>query len=110
YSLTGLKTIKEGDKRKAAQLALVPIGPLSIMFQTSLNSLKTAIPGTQNNTVEFPQQMSLFLGAAITPHIGTLMQFTYSGASGTFGIDNTDIRFADRGGDFIYGITLNNNP
>jgi hypothetical protein len=110
YSLTGLKTIKESDKRKEAGLALVPIGPLSVMFQTSLNHLTTALPGTQNNTAEFPQQLSLFFGAAITPHIGTLMQVTYSGSSGTVGIDNTDIRFADRGGDFIYGITLNNNP
>jgi hypothetical protein len=110
YSLTGLKTIKEGDKRKEAGLALVPIGPVSIMFQTSLNNLATALPGTQNNTVEFPQQLSLFFGSAITPHIGTMMQVTYNGASGTFGMDNTDIRFADREGDFIYGITLNNNP
>ena len=80
------------------------------MFQTSLNHLNTTLPGTQNNTVEFPQQLSLFFGAAITPNIGTLIQVTYNGASGTIGMDNTDIRFANRGGDFIYGVTLNNNP
>ena len=101
---------QRGRQAKGGRLGSVPIGPLSIMFQTSLNSLNKTLPGTQNNTVEFPQQLSLFFGAAISPHVGALVQMTYNGASGTIGMDNTDIRFANRGGDFIYGVTLNNNP
>ena len=37
YTLVGLKPIKESDKRKESGLSLVPIGPVSVMFQTSLN-------------------------------------------------------------------------
>ena len=54
YTLSGLKPIKESDKRKEAGLALVPIGPVSVMFQTSVSHLNTTLPGTQNNTVAIP--------------------------------------------------------
>jgi len=114
YSIVGLKRITEPDIKKGAPLALLPIPPLAAMFQTSLTHLGKERPGTQNDNVAFPQQFSLFLGGSISPHFGTLLQATYSGASGSFGIDNTDIRYANRINlatkNLIYGLTLHNNP
>jgi hypothetical protein len=114
FSIVGLKVITEPNKKNGSALALLPIPPLAAMFQISLTHLGKARPGTQNDDVAFPQQFSLFLGGAISPHFGTLIQATYSGESGTFGLDNSDIRYADRmtlaGKNLIYGITLHNNP
>lgn len=116
YTLTTLHTItaKASDTTKRETLALLPIPPLSAMIVASLTATRTAIPGTQNGTAAFPQQASLFLAGAITPKIGIFSQLTYSAASGSVGIDNTDIRFADHatvgGEDVLYGVTLNNNP
>jgi hypothetical protein len=88
--------------------------PLSVMFQTSFTRTNEAQPGKQNSSVEFPQQLSLFLSGEITPHIGTFLQATYSGLDGSFTLDNTDIRFANDtsidGKELLYGATLNNNP
>ena len=64
--------------------------------------------------MEFPQQLSLFYAGQVTPHIGTFIQITYDPQSGSIGLDNTDIRYSNRGQlaskDWIYGFTLNNNP
>jgi hypothetical protein len=114
YSVTGLKMIGEPNAKKGAPLSLLPIPPLAMMLMTSDTHLSEARPGAQNDVTEFPQQLSLFLGGALTPHIGALIQVTYEGASGSFGIDNSDIRYvtrarvADR--DAVFGITLHNNP
>ena len=84
------------------------------MAQASVTQIKTAEPGTQNGDVAFPQELSLFVGEAITPRIGTFIQLTYDGAEGSIGIDNADIRYANHARlgskDLIYGVTLNNNP
>jgi hypothetical protein len=116
YTLTTLHTIdaRASDTTKRETLALLPIPPLSAMLVASLTATRTAIPGTQNGTASFPQQASLFLAGAITPKIGIFSQLTYAAASGSIGIDNTDVRFADHatvgGEDVLYGVTLNNNP
>ncbi len=84
------------------------------MVQASVTQIKRAPPGTQNGIAELPQQVSLFLGEEITPHLGTFLQFTYDAASGAFGMDNADIRFATHGRvaskELLYGLSLNNNP
>jgi hypothetical protein len=114
YSLVGLKPITEPNKKQQASLSLLPIPAISVMLQTSTTHLSTTLPGTQNDVVEFPQQLSLFVAGALTPHIGTLIQVTYSGADGTIGIDNSDIRYVTRfklaEKDGIFGVTLHNNP
>ena len=88
--------------------------PLSVMLQPSLTRTNAKQPGTQNANVEFPQQLSLFLAGEITPNIGTFVQATYTNQDGTFGLDNTDIRYANdtqiSGKELLYGLTLNNNP
>ena len=114
YTLANSQMIQAGDsgKRETLKLNLVP--PVSAMVQTSLSQTKRAPDGTQNGNVEFPQQLSLFIGGEITPKIGTFVQLTYSGDGGAIGLDNTDIRYANRTQlgkkELIYGLTLNNNP
>jgi hypothetical protein len=121
YTLDNLKQVRGVNVQKEELLDLAQTPPLSIMVQVSETSLAKAMPdasGTgsaQNGTVGFPQQLSLFYAGKIAPHLGAFVQFTYSSADGSFGIDNTDIRFADLkvlddGGSFIYGLSLNNNP
>lgn len=114
YSLVGLKPIVEPNAKKGAPLSLLPIAPVSVMLVASETHLTARRPGTQNDATQFPQQLSVFFGGALTPHIGTLLQATYSGGSGTFGIDNSDIRYVARAHvasrDAVFGVTLHNNP
>ena len=117
YTLTGIKTIhqivKKKNGEKSTLLRLLSISPISAMFQTGITHVNKTIPGTQNNNIEFPQQMSLFYGGQITPHIGAFIQITLDDGSGTIGMDNTDIRYSNHSKGkipFTYGFTLNNNP
>lgn len=114
YTMTGIRTIKGKTAKGNVDLNLISISPLSAMIQTSYTNVSKPIPGTQNNTVDFPQQLSLFLGGQITPHIGTFVQITYDNQGASFGIDNAEIRYANHTKlgqkDLLYGVTLNNNP
>ena len=118
YTLTGIKTIEEqsdSTKRGVTNLLkILSISPLSAMFQTSFTHIERSVPYRQNDATEFPQQLSLFYSGQIGNHIGTFIQMTYSGQDGSFGMDNTDIRYSNHTtvckNDLIYGITLNNNP
>jgi len=90
------------------------VTPLSFMFQTSYTATKKAQPGTQNGVVFFPDQLSLFTGGEITPHVGGFLQVTFDPQSGSIGIDNADVRYGNHttvfGGHTTYGLSLNNNP
>ena len=119
YLIDNLPQVKgmTTDNKEALLLNWLP--PLSIMFQTSYTSTGKALPdpvggNTQNGQVLFPQQASLFYAGRIAPNIGGFIQMTYGSDSGTFGWDNTDIRFADHatvaGKDLTWGVSLNNNP
>jgi hypothetical protein len=115
YTLTRQKVIVEKDKSKGNTLQLSPIPLVAAMLQGSLTHFKNALPDAQNGVTEMPQQMSVFLAGELTSKIGLFSQLTYSGADGTFGIDNIDLRFADKrklhgSTDIIYGVSLNNNP
>jgi hypothetical protein len=119
YLMDNLPQVKgmTTDNKEALLLNWLP--PLSIMFQTSYTSTAKALPdpvsgNSQNGQVLFPQQASLFYAGRIAPNLGGFIQMTYGSDSGTFGWDNTDIRFADHanlsGKDITWGISLNNNP
>ena len=115
YTLTRQQLIVEKDKSKGKTLQLSPVPLVAAMLEGSLTHFRQALPDAQNGVTELPQQMSLFLAGELTSKIGLFSQLTYSGADGTFGIDNIDLRFADkkklRGStDIIYGVSLNNNP
>jgi hypothetical protein len=88
---------------------------LSAMATAAITHTKDDLPDTQNDAVALPQELSAFLAGRISSNVGLFSQFTYSGADGAFGIDNVDIRFANRftvgsNTEVVYGLTLNNNP
>src|SRR5438046_3315465 len=105
----------EGKSPEGQQsLLLNLVAPVSLMFQTSYTSMKKALPGTQNGTVLFPDQLSLFTGGEITPHVGGFLQVTFDPQSGQLGVDNADFRFATHATLLskraTLGLSLNNNP
>ena len=67
--------------------------------EVAARSVPNSAPGVaQNGTAGFPQQLSLFYAGKIAPNFGAFFQLTYGSDSGTIGIDNTDLRFADTHG------------
>ena len=109
--------------------------PLAVMAQASITSTKnntTTNPDTgettsvnqRNNSAVFCCA-SLFLAGKVTDNLGGFIQWTYDNlattADGSLGghsaIDNTDLRLAGKYSapgsaepDWLYGLTLNNNP
>jgi len=115
YTLTGLTNIGQpGDSAGKESLKLSPIPGIAAMVFSSLTQTSKSLPGTQNGTASYPEQFSLFAAGAMTPNIGAFTQFTYAAIDGSFGVDNLDIRYANHrtlaDKDFIYGLTLHNNP
>lgn len=122
YTIDNIKPVRGITAAKEEMLALSGLPPISLMVQVSQTSLAKAIPDStsapalsQSSSVAFPQQVSLFYAGKIAPQLGAFLQLTYSNASSTIGIDNTDLRFANTRvlpGDksLTYGITANNNP
>jgi hypothetical protein len=115
YTLTTQLSLVEKDSTNGGKLGLLPFSMLSAMVTAAVTHTRDALPDTQNGAAALPQELSGFLAGRITPKIGLFSQFTYAGADGAFGIDNVDIRFADKttvGGstEMAYGVTLNNNP
>jgi hypothetical protein len=108
------KVVKADPGKKRAALDLLASLPLSVMLETSFTSTKTPVPGTQNGSIELPQDISLFLSGAWTTHVGSFVQATYDTQDDHFSMDNTDIRYAraTKWGDkeLVYGLNVNNNP
>src|SRR5260370_22388766 len=87
----------EGKTPEGQQsLLLNLVAPVSLMVQTSYTSTKKAQPATQNGTVVFPDQLSIFTGGEITPHVGGFLQVTIHPQSSQLRLDNSDFRFATR--------------
>jgi len=121
YVLDTQKQVRDVTSEREEILSLASLPPLSLMVQASYTQLATPLPDSagsgksQNGTVAFPQQVSLFYAGKIAPHLGAFIQLTYANDSGTISIDNTDIRFANTqvlpdAQSLIYGLSLNNNP
>jgi len=114
YTLVGTETIQVSDTSDNVSLNLVKIPPVSMMLQASYTYNTKEQPGTKNNNVSLPQQLSLFLGGEITPHIGSFIQVTYDDQEASVGIDNIDLRYSNQAEvgseNLLYGVTLNNNP
>ena len=113
YTLTGLQTVSTGvETGPSLKINLIP--PVSAMLVISMTQTSKAQPGAQNGNVEFPQELSVFLGEEITPRMGTFIQITYEAAEGALVLDNVDLRYASHARlasrDMIFGFTLNNNP
>lgn len=123
YTTTNTDELKDGSDDKGYRLEVNNTPPLAAMLQVADVFVKkpasTAagiadMASDQNGSLEFPSQLSLFYAGRISPKMGAFVQVTYDSASGSLGMDNTDIRFADRtqvaNTDLVYGLTANNNP
>src|SRR5579863_10457312 len=115
YTFTTKPEINDDKKDHNSGLHLLETFPLSIILDTSLTTIKTPQPATQNGNFQFPQAASLFLAGAWGSHVGSFLQVTYDSQADHFSWDNTDIRFVNKGSQlfgksFTYGLTLNNNP
>ncbi len=121
YNVDNLKPVRGITATKQEMLALSGLPPISLMVQVSQTNLSKNLPegtdlGTsQSGTVAFPQQISLFYAGKIAPGVGSFIQLTYGNDSGTVGIDNVDLRWADNrvladDRSLVYGIDANNNP
>lgn len=124
YTIDNLPQVSGMNANRDQTLSLNQLPPLSFMFQASYTSTKKSVPDTQagtgavpadalakNGQVLFPQQASLFYAGRIAPNFGAFVQMTSDGTAGSFGWDNTDIRYARAASDdFLWGISANNNP
>jgi hypothetical protein len=97
--------------------------PLSVMGLASSSSIANAPAGTAKTATPILATASVFLAGKITDNMGAFTQITYDpyavdNGDGTFSghsnADNMDIRFANHivgdKQDWIYGVSLNNNP
>jgi hypothetical protein len=115
YTLFNTLKVEDINNLKKSTLSLSDIPPVSAMVMASTSFAAKANDSQSSATsTDVPQQLSLFYAGRITDNIGAFIQLTYDDQSGTVGIDNTDIRFADvaslDGHNLIYGVSLNNNP
>jgi hypothetical protein len=122
YTLDNLKQLRGITADKEELLAIGEMPPISAMAQIAYTSTAQPLPesngitgSAQNGTVSFPEAASLFYAGKIAPQLGGFIQLTYDNAANKIHIDNTDIRFASHAlasgeRDFIFGLTLNNNP
>ncbi len=114
YTQVGTDVIEAKNSKDKTSLSLLKIPPLSGMLQATFNHLNTGIPGTQNNDVNFPEQLSFFFAGQVTPNFGAFVQYTYAVEGASFNLDLVDIRFANEtelgSKDLVYGATLNDNP
>jgi hypothetical protein len=117
FKLTGYVLNSWADNEKVGNtkdLLLSKYIPLSAMVLASNTAFQADQPAAENNAAGFPQQLSFFLAGAFASHFGGMAQVTYTHADDHFGMDNTDLRYSNQGKlggkDWVYGITLNNNP
>ncbi|HEY5047168.1 MAG TPA: hypothetical protein VII49_03995 [Rhizomicrobium sp.] len=115
YTLFNTLKVGDIDKMKRSTLSISDLPPISAMIIASTGEETKASDSTSSkSSTDFPQQASLFYAGRISDNVGAYFQLTYDDQSGTVGIDNTDIRFADvanlDGHNVIYGASLNNNP
>ena len=114
YTLVTSESTQAKSDSETVSLRIPNTPQISAMMIASLTYTNKAQPFTQNTNVSFPQQFSLFYAGEITPKIGSFIQFTYEDQSGSIGIDNSELRFADQtelaSQPLIYGAILNNNP
>jgi hypothetical protein len=132
YVFTNTKQLQDINPQRERTLSLSDIPPLSVMLQASNTTLARGVPDSsvaagnnvltpgdlsQKNDTQFPQSLSLLYTGKISDNLGAFLQLTWAPDADSVGIDNSDLRFANHAEfesvgvtDFIYGITLNNNP
>src|SRR5215472_2869908 len=93
YTLSNTSKVQDIDRIKRYLMSLSDIPPISVMAVASNSTINKAVDANSSKTsTDFPQQLSIFYGGAIADNVGAFIQATYDNQSGSFGIDNTDIR------------------
>jgi hypothetical protein len=125
YVFSNVKQLTPISEQGQRTFALSELPPLSIQLQGSNTWMSKGLPDSdpqvqslsEKSTTQFPQALSLFYTGKIADELGAFLQLTWNPPSNAVGIDNSDLRFANHGAldslglsDFIYGISLNNNP
>jgi hypothetical protein len=115
YTISNTEKVQDIDQTRRYLMSLSDTPPISAMVVVSTgSSAKAADTNSSKTSTDFPQQLSIFYAGEVADHVGAFAQLTYDDQSGTVGIDNTDIRFADvatlYGQSVIYGLSVNNNP
>jgi hypothetical protein len=126
YTFSNVRQLQAINEQSQSTLALNELAPLAVQVQGSFTSLGHAVPDqgapavtdlSQKNDTEFPQALSLFYTGKIADNFGAFLQLTWNPGANSIGIDNSELRFANHASfvpagvsDFIYGVTLNNNP
>ena len=112
YTLVG--KIQDNDTAKESRCKPGSYPPISLMIQSAFTHTMKDQPGTQNNNISLPQQLSIFYSGKIAKHMGAFIQITYDNKEGIIGVDNIDLRYANQtelgSENLLYGVTLNNNP
>ena len=120
YTLTGMKQI-EATGAAAGSMKINAIPPLSAALQVSFTHIaktsqvqKGSLSNVQNNSVMFPNGLSLYYAGEISPHMGTFLQVGMGNSGGGFSFAMADVRYANRatigGRSLTYGLTLDNAP
>ena len=124
YVFSNVKQLRDINEKSETTLTLSELPPISVQLQASNTTLGHSLPDTgavkdlsQKNSLQFPQALSFFYTGKIADNLGAFLQVTWNPTANSIGIDNSDLRFAAHGAfdsfavpDFIYGLTLNNNP
>jgi hypothetical protein len=120
YLIDNLPQVKGVTAEQKETLLLNWLPPLSVQFIASYTRFKTALPDpgggvSQNGTVQFPEEASLFYAGRIAPKLGAFIQLTFDNNDDKVGWDNTDIRFADQtilgeNKPLTWGTSANNSP
>lgn len=114
YTMVGGPQVSQEAGNHSGGVSVDEDPPFSAMIQVGFTHMAKAEPDTQNNDVQFPQQLSLFYAGRFSEQIGAFMQLTYDQPSAAIGVDNVDVRYAKSvttgGKALTYGVTLNNSP
>ena len=93
--------------------------PLSAMLvgswtHTAKDLSEDAGPHDGTNDNLSLQEASLFVAGALSEHVGSFVQTTYSDIDRKYALDNLDVRYAQpfslQGKEALFGVTVNNNP
>lgn len=104
-------TMKKGGDDSSLPLSAMIVGSYT---KTTKDLPDPAGPYDDSNNNWALDQVSLFVAGAMSEHVGTFAQFTYSDVDRLMTVDNVDVRYADTttlfGKNTVVGVSLNNNP
>jgi hypothetical protein len=110
--------ISDTDDHKRSTLFLTDLPGINVLLMNAYAHYDRPLPDSavagakaQSDDLQFPEQLSLMYAGAISDHLGGWIQVTYAQPGGTFGIDNTELRYSDHtaNNDWVWGVLANNS-